>query len=1745
MYFFFCFFIGLTGSALQAATLVAQWSDFSKTDENGNILPTLGRSVADGNPWFLIPGSDNSLADGVLTFGGTDSATIQIPEGSAYGIGGYDQAAGGFAIVLTVSGVTSENQREVLWTLNRPGQNDQIGMGLHSGGTGSQGIWGQNYWSGGNETSIASFPHTSEMQTFFTLCDSPNYTKIYRDGELVRHCVGLRGGFAQATSFSIGGMTAGAPNRALAKYTVHGIAIYAGVPESGVWTSPLQQYTTLWRGTTEGGSNYGTWLAGTDASNFQNPAVGATHFSNGDSTLFPDINNAGESIVTITGAVSPASWVVYSSSTDYTFLGTGSVSGSGSLLKQGDATLTLQSGNTFSGGLIVEGGTVIEYALNAFQGALGSGKNGAWANQVTLKNGTFDLNNAKNYRNTAQDAEGYWGWLSVQTMTLGGMPGNARIENGIFGIGADTAFVYDAANDPGTATVAADWKFTGTSSAATRTVTVGDSSATDVELDFTGGMSGVEWLEGCGTTILKNGAGTMRISCENYFPRLTIAAGKIIINSPQALGKRHTSTGTNLSNILTVNAELDLNGYDQAVEYLAGSGTITSETPATLTVGQETFTDTTAYSGALHGAVSLRKTGATTLSLSGEIKTSGTLETTGGTLRIETAAATDPAADAPIQLGSAPEFRGMMLSLTNALILETGSYPIMAWEGAVPPETSMPDAEGLNENQSLVFNETRTALLVQVFETRPFVTVMPLGDSITEGSSDGSNYRGPLSVKMADYGYRPDFVGPRTIKPGETLAGCAEHCGWSGARIVGKDSRTGILDNIDTYLDVTGYPDVILLKIGTNDISSRTAKECFELWTKLVQRILLLRPQSQLIVTTILPFQTENTTVDAFNASIRSCFTDGFPNAAGNARFGEGARLSFVDMNLALPRDAGLNYYLDSLHPNWTGHRVMADAWLAGIQRVLPVTGPDDRARVVHAANNLDLSTRQITVTFNKSIPEIEWSPSNYTITGEGVTVNEVTLLPEARQAVYTLSAPLPPKTLCTVIDTQTNDTFSFTVRTPGAENNIAPELLEDYVRIKTLTIDPDATINASTPANYENELDPANIPQNFNRIGYYLELVHQNNPNDLRYIWVSMDAFTVSIDQVGVPANVSIQRKVSNLQIDTNAPHVRNVTEPGVEGIIEFTPASIGTGSAGKGFPADPGNFYGWDDTITSGAYGAMQVFRIYEENEEAVSTHPAETLFAYNRWNTAGSAELGIGTFGSHLNAAGATQTASVDWIFTSGLPEFDASCYTVRNMAFYVMPGKEVYWNAGDGNWHTESAWSSAEEGGTPVSFAGGDSVHLTSQGAGMITLDRVTSAGYMTLAGDYTLVGSGSLAVQQNLTFSGAAELTANIPLTVFGNTVLTENSVSVNEPAVFEGGVIGSGRVTTASDTTVNLSGAGAVRQNMPAYTVNAGTLTIHKPQSGDSVMTAPSFTVSAGAGLVLDGNDIIGWTRANTLNVATIAGTLEKRTDANETFSGQLTLSGNARVINSAATADRFMFHNNSRILVTGDDADVAFSGTRYKANNGTTTFDVTEAGAVLTFAAPLNVAAPISKTGSGEWIQTEGTTGSGTVTIESGLLTMNAVWNNGGNIAIGANGRIRGTGTFSTFAANGWLRGGGTFEGGVNGNGTLEAAEFRPWPGAKLAVTFTEDGMACGLLKTEKIHFGSADSTLTVSSITGNGKLLRYKILEADIVAQDDDSPGVVLADNITTWVLEKATEGDKTVWYLVQKAGLLIVIY
>jgi autotransporter-associated beta strand protein len=133
----------------------------------------------------------------------------------------------------------------------------------------------------------------------------------------------------------------------------HGIDANGSVLLDNINVSPVASAPANLNWSNKSGNN----LWDTTSANW---TVAGTLFHNGDITNFVDKNGGTSSYsVTLNTSVTSAAVLVNNNAGDYSFSGTGSISGSSSLTKMGTATLTLSLTNNYSGHTDINGGKLI------------------------------------------------------------------------------------------------------------------------------------------------------------------------------------------------------------------------------------------------------------------------------------------------------------------------------------------------------------------------------------------------------------------------------------------------------------------------------------------------------------------------------------------------------------------------------------------------------------------------------------------------------------------------------------------------------------------------------------------------------------------------------------------------------------------------------------------------------------------------------------------------------------------------------------------------------------------------------------------------------------------------------------------------------------------------------------------------------------------------------------------------------------------------------------------------------------------------------------------------------------------------------------------------------------------------------------------------------------------------------------------------------------------------------------------
>ncbi|MDQ4112532.1 MAG: ricin-type beta-trefoil lectin domain protein [Actinomycetota bacterium] len=229
-------------------------------------------------------------------------------------------------------------------------------------------------------------------------------------------------------------------------------------------------------------------------------------------------------------------------------------------------------------------------------------------------------------------------------------------------------------------------------------------------------------------------------------------------------------------------------------------------------------------------------------------------------------------------------------------------------------------------------------------ESNGGVRVMPLGDSITEGTQTPGGYRIGLWQRLASGGYTVDLVGSQFNGPASL--GDHDHEGHPGWRIDQIDAN--IVGWLNTY-----QPQTVLLQVGTNDIL-----QDFQLSTApnrlstLIDRITTTAPNAEVFVAQITPlgWSEAEAKVNSFNAAIPGIV---------QSKVNSGKHVHLVDMHSALTA-ADLE---DGVHPTAAGYDKMAAVWHNALRSIPGSVGATDGTEIVGVQSGrcLDVAGRSTT----------------------------------------------------------------------------------------------------------------------------------------------------------------------------------------------------------------------------------------------------------------------------------------------------------------------------------------------------------------------------------------------------------------------------------------------------------------------------------------------------------------------------------------------------------------------------------------------------------------------------------------------------------------------------------------------------------------------------------------------------------------------------------------------------------------
>ncbi|RPH38935.1 MAG: hypothetical protein EHM87_24905, partial [Burkholderiales bacterium] len=214
-----------------------------------------------------------------------------------------------------------------------------------------------------------------------------------------------------------------------------------------------------------------------------------------------------------------------------------------------------------------------------------------------------------------------------------------------------------------------------------------------------------------------------------------------------------------------------------------------------------------------------------------------------------------------------------------------------------------------------------------VWSFTPIVKIMPLGDSITEGAGSAYawGYREPLYNSLINSDCRFDFVG--SLSDGNFADPNHDgHYGWRADEILNGRTSEPNAGKLTDWLPVS-QPDVILLHIGTNDITqgNQDANEV----NSILNVIDAYETANNKDVNVILALIIDRVP----NAQATTLYNNDL-NSMAASRIANGDHIVIVNMQNVLNYSTDM---ADVLHPNDSGYAKMANVWYSAL--VYVVTG--------------------------------------------------------------------------------------------------------------------------------------------------------------------------------------------------------------------------------------------------------------------------------------------------------------------------------------------------------------------------------------------------------------------------------------------------------------------------------------------------------------------------------------------------------------------------------------------------------------------------------------------------------------------------------------------------------------------------------------------------------------------------------------------------------------------------------------
>lgn len=202
------------------------------------------------------------------------------------------------------------------------------------------------------------------------------------------------------------------------------------------------------------------------------------------------------------------------------------------------------------------------------------------------------------------------------------------------------------------------------------------------------------------------------------------------------------------------------------------------------------------------------------------------------------------------------------------------------------------------------------------------VTLMPLGDSITEGSNQFSVYRYPLMEKLKAASYNVEYIGSKTTFPKvNSPLGVLHHEGYAGQNIE-------FIESIFDSIFQKNPADMILLHAGHNHtVEEQPVAGIVAATRSIIEKARKINPHVTVLLAQVIPSGKlpKYSYIPELHQKLSALV----------------AELDTPEQKIVLVDQAGgFNWQTDTVedrvHPNEAGAKKMASKWFTALQAILP-----------------------------------------------------------------------------------------------------------------------------------------------------------------------------------------------------------------------------------------------------------------------------------------------------------------------------------------------------------------------------------------------------------------------------------------------------------------------------------------------------------------------------------------------------------------------------------------------------------------------------------------------------------------------------------------------------------------------------------------------------------------------------------------------------------------------------------------